>query len=67
MSKSPNPPDYMWPRPPRMCPDCGARLQSKRPGEFVSCGCPTECFVDQTPHYERYGGHKKPVEWDPEL
>ena len=57
---------------PMMCPDCGYKLQSKRPGQFVMCKCPTSCFVDQDNiklgdgWYGRYGGHKIPVKWDEE-
>lgn len=52
---------YLWPKPARKCPDCGDKLQSKTPGEFVMCGCPSQCFVDQTEYYERVGGHSIPV------
>ena len=54
---------------PMMCPDCKTKLQSSRDGEFVQCGCPTSCFVDQSKvwlhdgWYGRFGGHKIPVPW----
>ena len=40
---------------PMMCGDCEFPLQSTRRGEFVACPDHGN-FVDQTPHYSRYGG-----------
>lgn len=44
-----------WPPKPVWCVECGTKLRSKFPGEFVQCKC-GKAFADQTPHYHRYGG-----------
>lgn len=44
-----------WPPPAMQCPECLQLLQSKWPGQFVTCFC-GESFIDQTPYYSRYGG-----------
>lgn len=40
---------------PVMCRKCCTMIWSDRSGEFVSCECGA-IYVDQTPHYARYGG-----------
>jgi hypothetical protein len=37
------------------CLHCGDEFYSKYSGEFKECQC-SSCFVDQTPHYARFGG-----------
>jgi hypothetical protein len=43
------------------CAECDSVLQSAYPGQFVQCQCGMS-FVDQTPHYSRYGGNARSVE-----
>jgi hypothetical protein len=43
------------------CSICDTILRSEYPGQFRQCEC-GESFVDQTPHYSRYGGAVKSVE-----
>ncbi len=38
-----------------MCGACHEVLQSKFEGQFMVCKC-GKSYVDQTRHYERYGG-----------
>lgn len=52
--------DGSWPPPVMECGVCNQLLQSMFPGAFVMCKCEAS-FVDQTPHYSRYGGKVRPL------
>jgi hypothetical protein len=45
---------------------CKSILQSKYPGQFVSCSC-GESFIDETEYYVRGGGDVELIEEKPKL
>lgn len=51
---------------PIKCRECGDLIQSKYPGQYVSCSC-GEIAVDQTKEYKRVIGNIEKIDLNPKM